>query len=1058
MKKIKLILTSILLCFIALGFICVQTPSNMVFAGNMTVMATEGGTLSNIEADNQTEFSITCYGPNQFTINGNNIKTVASAARDNVTAIPNSGYVFVGFSSNTQGQEILSNGMYSINTYPTVYAIFKKLEVKINIASAIYSHGEIKLSTAGGTGSFSSTGNNIQLNDSWQFIENIGSNPTLIASATSQNYALKGWYYTNKDMSNANIKEFNLLSRSKTYNLDLSVFTSNDIYIYAVYRTNLLNFTVEKEYDFMYMLNYPTGDNGEYLLDCYYYYLSTEYVVPSTGAPYKEERWAYEIYNKQVSLKGFNFLGWSTTTSADDIITPNNDYLYHYGYYSNGFNPTKQDQNKKIYAIWQEETYTIHFDANGGSGIMQDQTVNYTQNIKLNKNAFTNTGYTFMGWSTIPNGQVEFADEQSVSQLNNSSEIITLYAVWQINTYSVTILSNNTNIGTVSKNTINVPYNSVVNIINNTLTINNQTITADIVNNPGYITNFVQWTGVSNGQTITSSLSITAEFNQQPISYTIKYNGNSGVGEVSNQILQYNQTQNFKSNAFEKTGHTFKGWATEPTGEVVYMPGEQFNNLTINNNEIINLYAVWQVNQFTVKYNPNGADGSMLNQPMFYGLQYLLTSNSFTKDGYNFLGWAKTADGFVEFNDCEQVSNLSLNNNDVITLYAVWQKITYSISSPNSQIEFDCSSYSPLAEIQAIEIYFNISGQTQLTSIDILGYVGEKPYIIENFLFIPANTTGNLIITATLKGFQVELNDNKYMLTEAINLINNSTNNTFEIEIIVDEIILNQSIVIAKDKTVYISAKNNVDIINNSNTNMFYINKNSKLIMQDNISIINTTQNNTFTVYGSLEIKSIEITSQNIAVEVCKDGQFIVENSTFNTCKSAVSIKDNSTAELKNCTIKNSQNAITNYGQLSISGVDFINNNSDIVSNKNVEIKDIICDINIYLANNSQLIIKQSNGQTNKLKFTLSNYNYNFLMFDCDFNNNKLLLELSNPNASIMQQQNKVYSVIETALQKNSNTDLILIIVVSVLVLCVAVGTTLIIFKIKDKKANKNNK
>jgi hypothetical protein len=73
------------------------------------------------------------------------------------------------------------------------------------------------------------------------------------------------------------------------------------------------------------------------------------------------------------------------------------------------------------------QTYTVTFDANGGSGTMPSQTFTRDDIQKLNANTFTLTDYFLVGWSTTPNGGVEYANEASFVAVGN----IILYAVWR---------------------------------------------------------------------------------------------------------------------------------------------------------------------------------------------------------------------------------------------------------------------------------------------------------------------------------------------------------------------------------------------------------------------------------------------------------------------------------------------------------------------------------------------------------------------------------------------------------------------------------------------------
>ena len=46
-----------------------------------------------------------------------------------------------------------------------------------------------------------------------------------------------------------------------------------------------------------------------------------------------------------------------------------------------------------------DDKYTVHFDANGGTGTMSNQTINRGTATALTRNTFTRDGYVFIGWS-----------------------------------------------------------------------------------------------------------------------------------------------------------------------------------------------------------------------------------------------------------------------------------------------------------------------------------------------------------------------------------------------------------------------------------------------------------------------------------------------------------------------------------------------------------------------------------------------------------------------------------------------------------------------------------
>lgn len=76
--------------------------------------------------------------------------------------------------------------------------------------------------------------------------------------------------------------------------------------------------------------------------------------------------------------------------------------------------------------------YTVSFNANGGTGTMNSQTVHFDKATNLSKNAFTRDGYAFAGWTTTENGTGNlYSDEASVTNLvNEENGSVTLFAQW----------------------------------------------------------------------------------------------------------------------------------------------------------------------------------------------------------------------------------------------------------------------------------------------------------------------------------------------------------------------------------------------------------------------------------------------------------------------------------------------------------------------------------------------------------------------------------------------------------------------------------------------------
>ena len=102
--------------------------------------------------------------------------------------------------------------------------------------------------------------------------------------------------------------------------------------------------------------------------------------------------------------------------------------------------PEKMPANDiTVTAIWEANEYTVNYDANGGEGSVEAQTFTYEDTVTLRENAFTKTGYHFIGWALSEDGEAIYAGGQNgVSALTaEAGATITLYAVWEKNTYTV---------------------------------------------------------------------------------------------------------------------------------------------------------------------------------------------------------------------------------------------------------------------------------------------------------------------------------------------------------------------------------------------------------------------------------------------------------------------------------------------------------------------------------------------------------------------------------------------------------------------------------------------
>lgn len=107
-------------------------------------------------------------------------------------------------------------------------------------------------------------------------------------------------------------------------------------------------------------------------------------------------------------VTGYTFAGWTPSQITTDMTGA-----------------------QTVRASWTANSYTISYNANGGSGTMDGTSATYDSEATVAENGFTWTGHEFKGWATEPGGAVVYAPGQPVTNLTaQSGGVVTLYAVW----------------------------------------------------------------------------------------------------------------------------------------------------------------------------------------------------------------------------------------------------------------------------------------------------------------------------------------------------------------------------------------------------------------------------------------------------------------------------------------------------------------------------------------------------------------------------------------------------------------------------------------------------
>ena len=189
------------------------------------------------------------------------------------------------------------------------------------------------------------------------------------------------------------------------------------------------------------------------------------------------------------------------------------------------------------------------------------------------------------------------------------------------------------------------------------------------------------------------------------VPYTVAFNANGGTGSMANLSFAAGATKALTINTFTRTGYIFVGWATSASATTsTYDDGQSVKDLTTTSGATVTLYAVWQANAYTIKFNKNGGTGTMANETFTYGVAKALTANAFQRVNYKFVGWATSASATTAtYSNKQSVSNLTATPDGTVNLYAVW-KLVLEVTSVTARQRY------PWNGLVDIDVTFAASG------------------------------------------------------------------------------------------------------------------------------------------------------------------------------------------------------------------------------------------------------------------------------------------------------------------------------------------------------------
>ena len=196
----------------------------------------------------------------------------------------------------------------------------------------------------------------------------------------------------------------------------------------------------------------------------------------------------------------------------------------------------------------------------------------------------------------------------------------------------------------------------------------------------------------------TSDVTLTAQWEAN--SYNLSYNANGGTGSVAGGSHAYGSTFNLSSSTFTKSGYTQDGWATSANGAKAYDLGGSY---TYNTAGAVTLYAHWVPNEYTITFNNNGGSGSANSITADFNSDVTLPSSGFSKDHYDFDGWATTADGAKAYDKGAQIK-MPLNGATLYAHYSLQMHVvTYDGNGGTPSLEEDIVYYGDPVDVTNVD-------------------------------------------------------------------------------------------------------------------------------------------------------------------------------------------------------------------------------------------------------------------------------------------------------------------------------------------------------------------
>lgn len=297
---------------------------------------------------------------------------------------------------------------------------------------------------------------------------------------------------------------------------------------------------------------------------------------------------------------GYHFVKW---TKDGEPVSTDQTLTVH----SSDFKKEQAGHTFVYVAHFEPNSFTVQYNANGGTGDMESQTFQYagTKNVYLNQNAFVRPGYRFLGWSETEDGKgTSYADQAKFLGVPaDNGATVTLYAQWQAySPVTIRYTAFPDNLGTVTLNKEGQNASAATQETGSPDPAREEIVgaTATATTTAAQGSVFEGWYD-QNGKLLSTERryepktvnglyeggSYVAYFHAKQ--YTLHFDANGGEGTMGDLTYTHGQDQSLTKCGFTRAGYGFLGWATAADGDVVY-----HDQQSLSITQDTTLYAVWK--------------------------------------------------------------------------------------------------------------------------------------------------------------------------------------------------------------------------------------------------------------------------------------------------------------------------------------------------------------------------------------------------------------------------------------------------------------------------------